>query len=101
MKTDLHPTYTENTERCSCGTQFTDDNLAHLLRRTESVVRPDRLAALHGKGTLAAAVDDVLDIGQNVPRVGVGPTPYFDVADTSGGNWPQYARAAAWWVDYA
>jgi uncharacterized protein (DUF1800 family) len=87
---------------------FTDDNLRHLLRRAEFVVRPERLATLQARPNFAAAVDDVLDLGANPAlRAGRGPTPYFDVVnptDSSGawdGGWTQYSEAARWWIDYA
>ncbi len=81
--------------------EFTDDNLRHLLRRTEFVVRPERLAALQATGSLISAVNDVLAIDENPIRAGRGPVPYFDSADDSDRGWVQYARAANWWVDYA
>ncbi len=42
-----------------------DDDLAHLLRRTEFVVRPARLAYLKTLPTLAEVVEDIIDIGLN------------------------------------
>ena len=87
---------------------FNDANRRHLLRRTEFVVRPERLASLEARGSLAAAVDDVLDLGANPPlRNGRGPVPYFDninPTDEQGvydGGWTQYSEAARWWIDYA
>ena len=40
-------------------------DIAHLLRRTEFVARPDRVAALSA-GTIAQAVDDILDIAKRI-----------------------------------
>ncbi len=67
--------------------------LAHLLRRTEYVVRPERLAAL-GVATRAEAVDDVL---------AVSPTPvtipaYID-HDIDGEGYSQWVFAVQWWID--
>ena len=63
-----------------------DDDLAHLLRRTEFVVRPDRFAFLKTKATLAEVVDDILNISLN----GNPPLPaYFQSEDTASG-WNQY-----------
>ena len=42
-----------------------DDDLAHLLRRTEFVVRPERLAYLKTLPTLADVVNDITNIGLN------------------------------------
>lgn len=69
-------------------------DIAHLLRRAEIVVRPDRLAALTPL-TIAAAVDDVVDFGSNG-----SPTmdPYFLAEDTADG-WGQYVSACDWWVE--
>jgi Protein of unknown function (DUF1800) len=81
---------------------FTDDNLRHLLRRTEFTVRPARLAALQARGSIEAAVDDVLAIDSNPLYGGRGPIPYLDnFADHGDSGWTQYQRAAHWWVDYA
>ena len=86
---------------------FTEDNLRHLLRRTEFVVRPERLAALQASGSLAAAVDDVLDIGNNPVRAAPGPVPVFRQV-----QWHRrqrfgrrrvdpVPRGCARWIDYA
>lgn len=69
-------------------------DLAHLLRRTEFVVRPERLDALAG-ATRAEAVDDILDVALNgVPDLPV----YFQSEDTTSG-WNQYVAACSWWLD--
>jgi uncharacterized protein (DUF1800 family) len=69
-------------------------DVAHLLRRTEVVVKPERLAALT-QLSLPAAVDDVVDFTANGA---VAMDPYLlsdDPVDGSG----QYAYACSWWVD--
>jgi uncharacterized protein (DUF1800 family) len=69
------------------------DEIVHLLRRTEYVARPERVAALT-PGTYAAAVDDVL----NVPAGGI-PIPagleYHDEAN----SYSQYQQAVQWWFE--
>jgi uncharacterized protein (DUF1800 family) len=40
-------------------------DISHLLRRTEFVARPGRVAELAAKASLADAVDDVLDVARN------------------------------------
>ena len=68
-------------------------DIAHLLRRTEFVARPDRVAALSA-GTIAQAVDDILDIARN----GATTVPAdLTVADPNRG-WEQYVAAADWWL---
>ena len=68
-------------------------DIAHLLRRTEFVARPDRVAALSA-GTIAQAVDDILDIARN----GATTVPAdLTVADPNRG-WEQYLAAADWWL---
>ena len=42
-------------------------NVRHLLRRTEIVDRPQRVAALLASSSLEAAVDDVMDVAANPP----------------------------------
>lgn len=46
---------------------FTEANVRHLLRRTEFVDRPARVAHLMGLGSMAACVDDVLNVPANPP----------------------------------
>ena len=71
-----------------------DDDLAHLLRRTEFVVRPERLAYLKTKATLAEVVDDVIAISLN------GNPPLSAEFQTEGANsWDQYVSACKFWVD--
>ena len=69
-------------------------HLAHLLRRTEFVVRPQRFDALIG-GSIAAAVDDVVDIGHN----GTPPTPAELAAHSPDAGWQQYVSACTWWLE--
>ena len=67
-------------------------DIAHLLRRTEFVARPQRMAELAGR-TLAEAVDNVLDLSAN----GNPQLPdYLQSEDTSDG-WNQYVVAVDWW----
>ncbi len=67
--------------------------VAHLLRRTEYVARPDRVAALSA-GTLAAAVDDVLNFSPTPV-----PLPAFIDHNIAGQGWDQYVYATKWWLD--
>ena len=67
--------------------------IAHLLRRTEYVARPDRVTAL-SQGTLAAAVDDVL----NISPVPVSLPAFID-HNIDGQGWDQYVFATKWWLD--
>lgn len=65
---------------------------AHLLRRTEFVVRPERLAALTAM-TREQAVDDVMAV--SVP---VGVPPYLQ-QDVEGEGYRQWVFALQWWLD--
>jgi uncharacterized protein (DUF1800 family) len=72
-----------------------DDDLAHLLRRTEFVVRPSRLAYLKTLPTLGAVVDDIINISLN----GNPALPaYFQSEDTDNG-WNQYVTACTFWIN--
>jgi uncharacterized protein (DUF1800 family) len=72
-----------------------DDDLAHLLRRTEFVVRPERLAYLRTLPTLTAVVEDIINISLNGnPAL----PPYFLSEDTASG-WNQYVAGCNHWVD--
>ncbi|MGZ4679459.1 MAG: DUF1800 domain-containing protein [Ilumatobacteraceae bacterium] len=74
-----------------------DDDLAHLLRRTEFVVRPGRLAELKtlDLSSYAAAVENVINIGLN----GSPPLPaYFQSEDTNS-SWDQYVAACSFWIN--
>lgn len=69
-------------------------DIAHLLRRTEFVVKADRLAALTAL-SIAAAVDDVLDLTANAnPQ----PPPELMVDDDQH-RFDQFVSAANWWID--
>ena len=48
---------------------LTDSNLRHLLRRTEFVDRPNRVAELTGVGSIEAAVSNILAVNANPPSV--------------------------------
>jgi len=65
---------------------------AHLLRRTEIVVRPERLAALSSM-TRSQAVDDVMAV--SVP---VELPPYLQ-QDIDGQGYEQWVFALHWWLD--
>ena len=66
--------------------------IEHLLRRTEYVARPARVAELmsltSGTSALDAAVDDILNVTTPVA------VPTF-----TGSNWDQYVAATKWWFD--
>ena len=47
---------------------LTEANVRHLLRRTEFVDRPHRVARLMTLGSIGAAVDDVMDVRADPPR---------------------------------
>lgn len=67
---------------------------AHLLRRTEYVVRPARLSALSaGDVTREEAVDDILDV-----TVPVALPTYLD-HDIEGEGYNQWVYATQWWLD--
>ena len=71
----------------------TVDDIAHLLRRTEFVARPARIAELTPL-TLDAAVDNVVDFTLNGnPAM----DPYLTSADDSN-RYGQYVYACNWWV---
>jgi uncharacterized protein (DUF1800 family) len=74
-----------------------DDDLAHLLRRTEFVVRPGRLAELKALDltSYAAVVENVLDIGLN----GSPPLPDYFQSEDPVSSWDQYVAACNFWVD--
>jgi uncharacterized protein (DUF1800 family) len=69
------------------------DEIVHLLRRTEYVARPERVAALT-PGTYAAAVDDVL----NVPAGGIPIPPGLEYHDDDN-SYSQYQQAVQWWFE--
>ena len=67
---------------------------AHLLRRTEYVVRPERLAALSQPSvTRENAVDDILAV--TVPVA----LPAFLGHDIDGQGYDQWVYAVQWWID--
>ncbi len=68
-------------------------DIAHLLRRTEFVVRPQRLADLSAM-SIAAAVDDVLDIARN----GDPQLPVYLQTHDANSSWDQYVYAVDWWL---
>jgi uncharacterized protein (DUF1800 family) len=68
-------------------------DIVHLLRRTEYVARPERVAALT-PGTYASAVDDVL----NVPAGGI-PIPAGLEYHDEDNSYSQYQQAVQWWFE--
>jgi len=69
-------------------------DIVHLLRRTEFVARPSRVAQLTPL-SLAAAVDDVLDVAPHpVPQI-----PGHLLHDDEGRRWEQFVDAYHWWAD--
>ena len=69
-------------------------DIQHLLRRTEFVARPARVAELTPL-SLAQAVDNVLDF---TPNGNLRAPAEFEVGDTSENWWKQRDRLLAWWV---
>ena len=67
--------------------------LTHLLRRTEIVVRPERVAALSA-GTREAAVDAVMGVS-----AATVPIPSFIDHDIDGQGYDQFVYAVQWWTD--
>jgi uncharacterized protein (DUF1800 family) len=68
-------------------------DIVHLLRRTEYVARPERVAALTA-GTYEAAVDDVL----SVPGGGI-PIPAGLESHDDDNSYSQYQQAVQWWFE--
>lgn len=69
-------------------------DIAHLLRRTEFVVKPARLAELTPL-TREQAVDNVLDFTPNGSPTLPAYLTYHDDAD----SWSQFVYAYDWWLD--
>lgn len=69
-----------------------ETNVRHLLRRTEIVDRPDRVAELLGAGSIAAAVDNVMAVAANPPSASFSGVP----ADE---NWRRGIRLTEHWLD--
>lgn len=68
-------------------------DIQHLLRRTEFVARPARVAELTPL-TIEQAVDNVLDFAPNgAPQVPADLRVHQD-----GRGWQQYEQAVAWWL---
>ena len=70
-----------------------DADIAHLLRRTEFVARPARVAELVG-GSIGAAVDNVLDFSPNA-----NPTVPPELAVQSNDSYNQGIACFHWWFD--
>ena len=75
-----------------CRVAETAENIAHLLRRTEFVARPERVAALQGLNR-DQAVDNVLAFPPTPPL-----PAYYDSHDNTRMGWKQYEEASAWWI---
>ena len=73
-----------------------DDDLAHLLRRTEFVVRPSRLAELKTLDltNYAAVVENVLNIGLNG-----SPALPAQFQSEGANGWDQYVAACSFWIN--
>ncbi len=69
-------------------------DVRHLLRRTEFVARPERVASL-APLSLEQAVDDVLDVSRN----GTPSMPASFTDPNPPNRWTQYAQAYQWWMD--
>ena len=74
-----------------------DDDLAHLLKRTEFVVRPGRLAELKllDLTTYDAVVNNVINVALNGNP---GLPAYFQSEDTVS-SWDQYVAACSFWIN--
>ncbi|MEI7548814.1 MAG: DUF1800 family protein, partial [Actinomycetota bacterium] len=70
------------------------DELKHLLRRTEFIARPDRIAALSSLSRADAAAN-ILDVGQN----GTPTLPVYFQSEDQNSSWDQYVAACSWWLD--
>ena len=66
-----------------------ETNVRHLLRRAEFVDRSSRVAELLGLGSLAAAVDDVMDVDASPGSMTFGAS----------GEWQRQQELAVWWLD--
>lgn len=67
------------------------DDLAHLLRRTEFVARPERIAALASL-ELSAVVENIL-------AVDTAATTPANLTTYSADNWGQYVDSCDWWIN--
>jgi uncharacterized protein (DUF1800 family) len=67
--------------------------LAHLLRRTEYVAKPDRMTALVD-ATRDQAVDDILSVSATPV-----PLPSYIDHDIDGEGYSQWVFAVQWWID--
>ncbi len=69
-------------------------HIAHLLRRTEFVARPARVAELQG-GTIAEAVNDVTNFAPNANPQVPASLAFHDSAN----SYNQFLAAYNWWID--
>ena len=70
---------------------LTESNVRHLLRRTEFVDRPARVAELLALTTFDEAVDNVMATAANPPSV------VFDPGDS---NWERGVALTHFWIDH-
>ena len=70
--------------------ELNESNVRHLLRRTEFVDRDNRVADLLKKGSIGAAVDDIMAVRSSPPSC------TFDANDD---NWWRGVRLAEFWID--
>ncbi|MEL6891588.1 MAG: DUF1800 family protein [Actinomycetota bacterium] len=71
---------------------FNEANVRHLLRRTEIIDRPERVQHLLGLGSMAACVDDVLDVDTSPPSAS-----FAGLGENEG--WFKGVRLAEHWLD--
>ena len=71
-----------------------DDDLAHLLRRTEFVVRPERFSYQKTLSTLADVVNDITNIGLNG-----SPALPANFQSEAADGWQQYVDACSFWIN--
>ena len=67
-------------------------NVRHLLRRTEFVDRPSRVAELLSQSSIAAAVDNVMSVSSNPPSESFSGIPEDE-------NWLRGERLSKHWLD--
>jgi uncharacterized protein (DUF1800 family) len=72
-----------------------DDDLAHLLRRTEFVVRPERLAFLKTLPSIVEVVEDIINVSPN----GNPPLPAYYQSEDVDHGWEQYVAACSFWIN--
>ncbi len=71
---------------------FSEANVRHLLRRTEFVDRPDRVADLMATGSISNAVNNVMAVAANPPSESFAGIPV-------GEDWQRGVRLGEHWMD--